>query len=80
MQLTSPSVQQQSQPVDCREMADQTIFKFRKVISILDRTGHARFRRGPAVAQNNSTTTKPPAEITALPPPPPTAWGWTYPG
>jgi hypothetical protein len=28
MQLTSPSVQQQSQPVDCREMADQTIFKF----------------------------------------------------
>jgi hypothetical protein len=29
------------------EIADQAVSKFRKVISILDRTGHARFRRGP---------------------------------
>jgi hypothetical protein len=72
-QLTSPSVQKQSQPVDCREMADQTVSKFRKVISILDRTGHARFRRGPVVAQNNNTATVPPAEFTAPPPPPPPA-------
>jgi hypothetical protein len=72
MQLTSPSVQKQSQPVDCREMADQTVSKFRRVISILDRTGHARFRRGPAVAQNKSTATAPTAEIaTPAPPPPP---------
>lgn len=73
MQLTSPSVQKQSRPVDCREMADQTVSKFRKVISILDRTGHARFRRGPDVAQNNSTATAPSAEIASPPPPPPPA-------
>ncbi|OAY74494.1 putative WRKY transcription factor 11 [Ananas comosus] len=36
-----------SEPFDCKEIADQTVSKFRKVISILDRTGHARFRRGP---------------------------------
>ncbi|NP_001308135.1 probable WRKY transcription factor 17 [Solanum lycopersicum] len=36
---------------DCREMADFTVSKFKKVISILDRTGHARFRRGPVQAQ-----------------------------
>jgi hypothetical protein len=29
------------------EIANQAVTKFRKVISILDRTGHARFRRGP---------------------------------
>ncbi|KAH0705117.1 hypothetical protein KY290_009811 [Solanum tuberosum] len=36
--------------VDCREIADFTVSKFKKVISILDRTGHARFRRGPVQA------------------------------
>ncbi|KAG0482145.1 hypothetical protein HPP92_010229 [Vanilla planifolia] len=36
-----------SQPVDCREIADHTVSKFKNMISILNRTGHARFRRGP---------------------------------
>uniref|UniRef100_A0A1D1YRS2 Putative WRKY transcription factor 11 n=2 Tax=Anthurium amnicola TaxID=1678845 RepID=A0A1D1YRS2_9ARAE len=36
------------QQLDCREIADFTVGKFRKVISLLDRAGHARFRRGPA--------------------------------
>ncbi|KAF8651553.1 hypothetical protein HU200_063374 [Digitaria exilis] len=40
--------QQQQQPFG--EIADQAVSKFRKVISILDRTGHARFRRGPVEA------------------------------
>ncbi|CAN6227546.1 unnamed protein product [Urochloa humidicola] len=40
------------QQVDCREITDMTVSKFRKVISILNRTGHARFRRGPVVAQS----------------------------
>ncbi|MQL75406.1 hypothetical protein Taro_007769 [Colocasia esculenta] len=40
----------QQQPLDCREMTDFTISKFKKVISILNRTGHARFRRGPPAA------------------------------
>ncbi|KAF8670264.1 hypothetical protein HU200_050798 [Digitaria exilis] len=41
-------LQQQQQPFG--EIADQAVSKFRKVISILDRTGHARFRRGPVEA------------------------------
>ncbi|KAK4490894.1 hypothetical protein RD792_001609 [Penstemon davidsonii] len=45
--------QQQSsnQQLDCREITDFTVSKFKKVISILNRTGHARFRRGPAQIQ-----------------------------
>jgi hypothetical protein len=43
------------------EIADQAVSKFRKVISILDRTGHARFRRGPV---------EPPPAPKAAPPPP----------
>lgn len=39
--------QQQNQQLDCRDITDFTVSKFRKVISILNRTGHARFRRGP---------------------------------
>lgn len=39
--------QQQNQHLDCREITDFTVSKFRKVISILNRTGHARFRRAP---------------------------------
>lgn len=34
--------------IDCREIADHTVSKFKKMISILNRTGHARFRRGPS--------------------------------
>ncbi|KAK3038270.1 hypothetical protein RJ639_029858 [Escallonia herrerae] len=39
------SQHQQSQ-LDCRDLADFTVSKFKKVVSILNRTGHARFRRG----------------------------------
>ncbi|MQM09558.1 hypothetical protein Taro_042433 [Colocasia esculenta] len=38
------------QQLDCREIADFTVSKFKKVISLLNRTGHARFRRGPTAA------------------------------
>lgn len=34
--------------MDCREVTDFTVSKFKQVISILNRTGHARFRRGPS--------------------------------
>lgn len=34
---------------DCTQIADFTVSKFKKVISLLDRTGHARFRRAPVV-------------------------------
>ncbi|KAH0935937.1 hypothetical protein HID58_013054 [Brassica napus] len=33
--------------VDCSEITDFTVSKFKTVISLLNRTGHARFRRGP---------------------------------
>ncbi|XP_061952200.1 probable WRKY transcription factor 11 [Populus nigra] len=32
---------------DCTDLTDVTVSKFKKIISILNRTGHARFRRGP---------------------------------
>ncbi|XP_072980883.1 WRKY transcription factor WRKY51-like [Typha angustifolia] len=60
---------------DCREITDLTVSKFKKVISILNRTGHARFRRGPTVAQ--PTDAKPSSSvpatqtITLVPPPAP---------
>ncbi|TVU13461.1 hypothetical protein EJB05_40519, partial [Eragrostis curvula] len=49
----TPAAQQQpEETVDCREVTDMTVSKFKKVISMLNRTGHARFRRGPVVAQS----------------------------
>ncbi|GAB2222447.1 hypothetical protein Droror1_Dr00013668 [Drosera rotundifolia] len=38
--------------LDCKAVADVAVTKFKKVISLLDRnrTGHARFRRGPVVS------------------------------
>lgn len=33
--------------VDCRELTDSTVSEFRKAITTMNRTGHARFRRGP---------------------------------
>ncbi|XP_030475489.2 probable WRKY transcription factor 17 [Syzygium oleosum] len=40
--------------VDCTDLTDQTVSKFRKVISLLDRTGHARFRRAPVHSSSSS--------------------------
>ncbi|RRT54422.1 hypothetical protein B296_00030529 [Ensete ventricosum] len=46
--ISNPHQQQQrQQQLDCREIADFAISKFKKVIAILDGSGHARFRRGP---------------------------------
>ncbi|XP_023635066.1 probable WRKY transcription factor 11 isoform X1 [Capsella rubella] len=38
---------EQQHTVDCSEITDFTVSKFKTVISLLNRTGHARFRRGP---------------------------------
>ncbi|KAJ8539658.1 hypothetical protein K7X08_013910 [Anisodus acutangulus] len=75
--------QQQQNPVqlDCREITDFTVGKFRKVISMLDRTGHARFRRGPVHHPDSFTSLSlsplnqqslnlSPAKETPPPPPP----------
>ncbi|KAJ6819796.1 putative WRKY transcription factor 17 [Iris pallida] len=55
--------------VDCGDIADAAVSKFRKMISILDRTGHARFRRGPQ-----------PVQAAAPPMPPPPTFGFTVAG
>ncbi|RWW03224.1 hypothetical protein GW17_00033633 [Ensete ventricosum] len=47
-----PHHHQQRLQLDCLEITDQAVSKFKKVISLLNRTGHARFRR--------STTSPPP--------------------
>lgn len=39
--------EQEQQPPDFREIADFAVGKFKKVISMLSRTGRARFRSGP---------------------------------
>ncbi|XP_068637105.1 probable WRKY transcription factor 17 [Aristolochia californica] len=54
----------QPNPVDCREITDFTVSKFKKVISILNRTGHARFRRGPMVPAQSLTSAPQPQSLT----------------
>lgn len=51
----------QSPPPDCREFASEMAAEFKKVIAALNRTGHARFRRGPApLAFEESSQPTPP--------------------
>ncbi|CAN1341496.1 Probable WRKY transcription factor 11 [Linum perenne] len=42
------SRQQPTNHVDYTDIAEHTVSRFKKVISLLNRTGHARFRRGPS--------------------------------
>ncbi|KAL5974093.1 WRKY Transcription Factor [Asimina triloba] len=58
---------QNKSSMDCREITDSTVSKFKKVISILNRTGHARFRRGstipaPIHERTSATPTVPPLQ------------------
>ncbi|KAL3613850.1 WRKY transcription factor [Castilleja foliolosa] len=46
----------QQQQLDCREIVNSAFSKFRKVNTILNRTGHARFRRGPVQPQPAALT------------------------
>ncbi|KAF4358970.1 hypothetical protein F8388_015017 [Cannabis sativa] len=46
---------QQTTQMDCSDLTDVTVSKFRKVISLLNRTGHARFRRAPAHSSSSSS-------------------------
>ncbi|KAJ6831817.1 putative WRKY transcription factor 17 [Iris pallida] len=62
----------QESQFDCRDIADHTVSKFKQMISIMNRTGHARFRRGPAVTQPEES--KPP-----MPPPQPLTLDFTKP-
>lgn len=63
----APAPAQEQQQVDCREITDMTVSKFKKVISMLNRTGHARFRRGPVVAQSSGPAASEPAPVRSSP-------------
>ncbi|XP_013631720.1 PREDICTED: probable WRKY transcription factor 17 isoform X2 [Brassica oleracea var. oleracea] len=51
---------------DCSEITDFAVSNFKKVISLLNRTGHARFRRGPVQSSPSSSSSS-----AAAPPLPP---------
>ncbi|KAK6129856.1 hypothetical protein DH2020_036442 [Rehmannia glutinosa] len=52
MEHLTRAVSNQNQQVDCREIAEFTVSKFR----VMNRTGHARFRRGPVQPQSPNQT------------------------
>ncbi|GFZ08214.1 WRKY DNA-binding protein 11 [Actinidia rufa] len=56
----SHQIQHRSNPFDCRELTDFTVSKGKKSISVLNRTGHARFRRGPPSSSSESLPDPPP--------------------
>ncbi|XP_047973909.1 probable WRKY transcription factor 17 [Salvia hispanica] len=63
--------QMHHQQLDCREITDFTVSKFKKVITILNRTGHARFRRAPIQPQPQIQPSPPaPVQRQYLPSPP----------
>ncbi|XP_054788279.1 probable WRKY transcription factor 17 [Prosopis cineraria] len=53
--------------MDCTDLTDITVSKFKKLISLLNRTGHARFRRGPLPSSPSSSTAPPPQPSISIP-------------
>ncbi|KAK6912440.1 WRKY domain [Dillenia turbinata] len=41
---------------DCTQLTDLTVAKFKKFISVMNRTGHARFRRGPVLSSSTTNS------------------------
>ncbi|KAG2699865.1 hypothetical protein I3843_07G207300 [Carya illinoinensis] len=48
---------------DCTDITDRTVSKFKKVICLLNRTGHARFRRGPVHSSSSPSSSSSSASI-----------------
>uniref|UniRef100_A0A0A9G1V4 WRKY domain-containing protein n=1 Tax=Arundo donax TaxID=35708 RepID=A0A0A9G1V4_ARUDO len=69
----SPRAGGRAQSPPLGQIADQAVSRFRRVINLLDRTGHARFRRAPAAAVAPTETPPPPSPPSAPSPPPPAA-------
>ncbi|KAI4316207.1 hypothetical protein L6164_024209 [Bauhinia variegata] len=55
----------QSNQMDCADLTDVTVSKFKKLISLLNRTGRARFRRGPVHSSPSTSTSPPPSSASA---------------
>ncbi|XP_057468308.1 probable WRKY transcription factor 17 [Actinidia eriantha] len=75
----SHQIQHRSNPFDCRELTDFTVSnsKGKKSISVLNRTGHARFRRRPPSSSSESLPDPPPTRTLA--PSPSTSAPATFP-
>ncbi|KAJ0251824.1 WRKY transcription factor 11 [Hirschfeldia incana] len=56
IRVLSTNRPEQHNNVDCSEITDFTVSKFKTVISLLNRTGHARFRRGPVHSTHSSSS------------------------
>ncbi|WVZ19267.1 hypothetical protein V8G54_006589, partial [Vigna mungo] len=65
--------------LDCSQITDFTVSKFKQVINLLNRTGHARFRRAPPQPQPQSQPQVPPQPLPQpqLQPQPQTQQGFT---
>ncbi|CAN1825391.1 Probable WRKY transcription factor 11 [Linum perenne] len=59
------SRQQPTNHVDYTDIAEHTVSRFKKVISLLNRTGHARFRRGPS--SSSAAASAPPSYVQTQP-------------
>ncbi|KAF7830182.1 putative WRKY transcription factor 17 [Senna tora] len=54
--------------LDCTDLTDVTVSKFKRLISLLNRTGRARFRRAPIPSSSpSSTSTSPPPTTSTAP-------------
>ncbi|XP_073030374.1 probable WRKY transcription factor 11 [Primulina eburnea] len=53
------AISKQNQQMDCREITDSSVYEFRTVISMFNRTGHARFRRAPVHPELTQATSPP---------------------
>ena len=58
---------QSSNHMDFTDLTDLTVSKFKKVISLLNRTGHARFRRGPVHSSPSSSSSSGAAASLSVP-------------
>nr|QRM13518.1 transcription factor WRKY51 [Oxybasis glauca] len=52
--LSQPQPQQHES--ECREVTEATVGKFKRLISVLNRTGHARFRRAPNLSLSSDSS------------------------
>ncbi|KAL1371893.1 hypothetical protein HN51_002090 [Arachis hypogaea] len=62
---------------DCTEITDFTVSKFKQVINLLNRTGHARFRRAPSQLDDDKFNHVQSKVVVPPPPPPPPPQGLT---
>ncbi|XP_014498656.1 probable WRKY transcription factor 17 [Vigna radiata var. radiata] len=73
----SSSFSSNNNNLDCSQITDFTVSKFKQVINLLNRTGHARFRRAPPQPQPQPQAPPQPLPQPQLQPQPQTQQGFT---